>query len=139
MTSTHCAEEASVVEAVEAMTAAFQAGDLQGVLSAYGRDATVAFEPGQSVSGEAALSAGFLQFFSIGPRFRYSGHDVLVAADLALHIAPWEMTGTTPDGQAVAQRGLSVAVLRRSAAGAWHLMLDNPFGGRLLQPDTPSS
>ncbi len=132
MTSTHSAEEAKVVQAIEAMTSAFQNGDLQGVLSAYALDAAVAFEPGHPVSGEAALSAGFQQFFSVSPQFRYAGHDVMVAGDLALHIAPWEMTGATPGGQVIEQRGLSVAVLRRSAAGNWQLVLDNPFGDRLL-------
>lgn len=132
MTSTHSAEEAKVVRAIEAMTSAFQNGDLHGVLSAYALDAAVAFEPGQPVSGEAALSAGFQQFFSVSPQFRYAGHDVMVAGDLALHIAPWEMTGATPGGQVIEQRGLSVAVLRRSAAGIWQLVLDNPFGDRLL-------
>lgn len=132
MTSTHSAEPAKVVQAIEAMTSAFQNGDLQGVLSAYALDAAVAFEPGQPVSGEEALSAGFQQFFSVSPQFRYAGHDVMVAGDLALHIAPWEMTGATPGGQVIEQRGLSVAVLRRSAAGSWQLVLDNPFGGRLL-------
>ncbi|HEY8877091.1 MAG TPA: hypothetical protein VIN03_05980 [Roseateles sp.] len=56
----------------------------------------------------------------------------MVAGDLSLHIAPWEMTGTTPGGQVIEQRGLSVAVLRRSFEGNWLLVLDNPFGDRLL-------
>jgi uncharacterized protein (TIGR02246 family) len=139
MTSSHSTQTALVVQAVEAMTAAFQNGDLHGVLNAYAPEATVAFEPGQPASGEAALSAGFQQFFSVSPRFSYAGHDVLVAGDLALHIAPWEMTGTTPGGQAIAQQGLSVAVLRRTPTGAWQLVLDNPFGDRLLQLDVPST
>ncbi|MGQ3054688.1 MAG: YybH family protein [Roseateles sp.] len=133
MTSIHAVADASVVQAVEAMTAAFHDGNLPGVLGAYAHEATVAFEPGRPVSGEAALSAGFQQFFSVHPRFRYGGHDVMVAGDLALHIAPWAMTGQAPDGKVVAERGLSVAVLRRSAAGAWQLVLDNPFGDRLLR------
>lgn len=132
MTSKHSSEEAQVVQAVEAMTAAFHKGHLQGVLGAYAHDAAVAFEPGQPVRGEAALSAGFQQFFSLQPQFRYGGHDVLVAGDLALHIAPWAMTGAAPDGQAIEEHGLSVAVLRRTASGRWELVLDNPFGDHLL-------
>lgn len=132
MTSTQSTEGAKVIQAVEAMTAAFQRGDLPTMLKAYERDAAVAFEPGQPVAGEASLSAGFQQFLAISPAFRYAGHDVMVAGDLALHIAPWEMTGTTPGGQVIEQRGLSVAVLRRSFEGNWLLVLDNPFGDRLL-------
>lgn len=131
MTSIDSAEGAKVVRAVEAMTASFQRGDLRAVLNTYEPGAAVAFEPGQPVAGEAALSAGFQQFMSVSPQFRYAGHDVMVAGDLALHIAPWAMTGTTPGGQVIEQQGLSVAVLRRSAAGRWQLVLDNPFGDRL--------
>jgi ketosteroid isomerase-like protein len=134
MTSTPSTEDAKVILAVEAMTAAFQRGDLPTVLKAYEPDAAVAFEPGQPVAGEASLSAGFQQFLAVRPQFRYAGHDVMVAGDLALHIAPWEMTGRTPGGQVIEQRGLSVAVLRRSAAGEWQLVLDNPFGDRFLHP-----
>ena len=43
-----------------------------------------------------------------------------------------DLNGATPGGQVIEQRGLSVAVLRRSAAGSWQLVLDNPFGDRLL-------
>ncbi|MDR7336122.1 nuclear transport factor 2 family protein [Roseateles asaccharophilus] len=109
------------------------------MLNAYAPEAAVAFEPGQPASGEAALSAGFQQFFSVSPRFSYAVHDVLVAGDLALHIASWGMTGTTPGGQAISQRGLSVAVLRRTPTGAWQQVLDNPFGDRLLQVDAQSA
>lgn len=133
MTHPIAADEAKVVQAVEAMTAAFHDGDLKGVLASYMADAAVAFEPGRPVRGEAALSEGFLQFFSVKPKFTYGGHDVLVAGDMALHISPWSMTGTAPDGASLTQRGLSVAVLRRSVTGGWKLVLDNPFGDHLLQ------
>lgn len=130
--STPSSTHQQVIQAVEAMTAAFHDGNLAGILASYAPGATVAFAPGQSVSGEAALSEGFRGFFQISPRFSYSGHDVLVAGDLALHIAPWSMRGTAPDGSAVEQRGLSVAVLRKAASGQWQLVLDNPFGDQLI-------
>jgi len=124
--------QSGVIECVEAMTAAFHAGDLAALLSTYEPGACVAFEPGQAVCGEAALGAGFSSFFEVMPRFSYIGHDVLAAGDLALHIAPWTMRGTAPDGTPLHQQGLSVAVLRRSSQGHWKLVLDNPFGDRLL-------
>lgn len=126
---------AAVIAAVEAMTAAFERSDLAGVLAAYQEESVVAFEPGTEASGTAALSAGFEGFFAVRPRFTYAGHDVLVAGDLALHIAPWRMIGTAPDGTALSQAGLSVAVLRRTAGGDWRIVLDNPFGDRLLRPE----
>ncbi len=53
--------------------------------------------------------------------------------DLALHLAPWHMTGVGPDGTAVESHGLSVAVLRRQADGRWLMVLDQPYGDALLR------
>lgn len=131
--STSASVYEEVIRSVETMTAAFHSGDLAGVLAAYEPGAAVAFAPGRAVSGQSALSEGFHDFFQISPRFSYSGHDVMVSGNLALHIAPWSMRGTAPDGSSIGQRGLSVAVLRRAANGKWQLVLDNPFGDRLLE------
>ena len=123
--------EEEVIKAVETMTAAFHAGDIEGVMASYEEQATVVFEPGKPVSDRTALRQGFTQFFALQPRFTYSGHEVFVAGDTAMHIAPWTMQGTTPDGTAIEQSGLSVAVLRRQADGRWLMVLDDPHGQHL--------
>jgi ketosteroid isomerase-like protein len=124
--------EHAVVQAVEDMTAAFQKSDLDGVMRAYGRPAAIAFEPGQGVSEEDRIREMFAQWFALKPRFEYAGHDVLVAGDLALHVAPWRMRGTLPGGEPVEREGLSIAVLRRAPSGDWRIVIDNPHGQRLL-------
>ena len=125
-------DEGKVLKVIEDMTAAFERGEISGVMAAYQDDAVIAFEPGKPASGDAALRAGFAMFFSMRPRFTYRGHEVLIAGDTALHIAPWTMNATSPDGRAITQSGLSVAVLRRAPGGAWQMVIDNPYGGRLL-------
>lgn len=124
--------EAEVIQAVEAMTAAFHRADLDAVMTAYEAEATVAFEPGKPVSGATALREGFRMFFGFKPRFTYGGHEVLQVGDSALHFAPWTMNGVGPDGKAMSSSGLSVALLRRNSQGQWKLVIDNPYGGRLL-------
>ncbi len=121
-----------VIAAVEAMTDAFHRGDIQGVMQSYESGATVAFEPGKSVSGTENIRAAFLEFFHLKPRFRYSGHDVILAGDTATHIAPWLMQATAPDGTTITQRGLSVAVLRKQDDGRWLMIMDTPHGQLLL-------
>ncbi|MGB8813991.1 MAG: hypothetical protein WCC57_12490 [Paracoccaceae bacterium] len=74
----------------------------------------------------------FQDFFAVDPTFTYSGHVVIVSGKTALHIAPWVMTGTAPNGQAISQTGLSVAVLRQQANGRWLTMIDNPDGQHLM-------
>lgn len=127
------ADETDALDAISTMTSAFMAGDIEAVMNVYEDHASVAFEPGQPVSDAAVLAEMFTAMSALKPQFTYSGHEVIVQGDLALHIAPWSMTGTTPDGQDVAQSGLSVAILRKQADGGWKMVIDNPHGARLIE------
>jgi len=127
------ADEKNVIAAVQRMTHAFHEGDIEGVMSSYEPRATVVFEPGEPVSDPARIRQMFQGMFPMNPRFEYSGHEVYVAGDTATHFAPWSMTAAAPDGSAIAQRGLSVAILRRQADGRWLMVIDNPHGQRLLE------
>lgn len=116
------------------MTRRFSAGDIDGVLATYEPDAAVAFEPGQPTSDGTTIRDAFTQMAAAAPRFDYAGHDLIVQGDLALHVAPWTMQATGPQGEPVTARGLSVAVLRRQASGEWRLVIDNPHGQHLMPP-----
>ena len=122
-----------ITATVLTMTAAFRRGDIPAILRTYEPGAVVVGAPSQPLSGEAALRALFADFIALKPSFTYAGHDVTRAGDLALHIAPWQMAGTAPDGSKLLQRGLSVAVLRRQPDGQWLMVIDQPFGDALLQ------
>ncbi|MFG2443578.1 YybH family protein [Nocardia fluminea] len=123
----------NVIDTVSAMTAALERGDIDTVMSFYTDDAVVAFEPGAPVRGEKQLRAGFAAFAAAKPDFRYdNGHEVMLTGEIAVHIAPWTMSGTAPDGTQITQSGLSVATLRHQADEGWKIMLDNPFGARLM-------
>ena len=123
----------NVLAAVQTMTEALHDGNIDGVMSSYEPGAAVMFEPGKSITDPAVLTRMFQGAFTLNPRFTYSGHEVFVAGDIAVHFAPWTMKGTTPDGQPAEQNGLSVAVLRKQADGNWLMVIDNPHGGALLQ------
>ena len=89
--------------------------------------------PGEVTEDLAAIRGAFTEMAQLRPEFTYAGHEVVVCGDLAVHLAPWTMTATGPDGTPIADRGLSVAVLRRQQDGAWRLVIDNPHGDRLLK------
>lgn len=125
-------EESNVLTVVETMTASLEVGDIDGVLATYEAGAAVMFEPGAAVSGREAFREVFSQIAAARPEVSYAGHEVHVVGDLAIHLAPWSMTGETSDGEAITQGGLSVAVLRRQPDGEWRLVIDNPYGDRLL-------
>lgn len=125
-------DEIDVQGVVEKMTSAFQNNQIDAVMSAYEHGAVVLFEPGQPITNERDLRQMFSGMAAAKPVFTYSGHEVVVSGDIAVHIAPWNMAAQAPDGQKIVQSGLSIAVLRRQADGSWKMVIDNPHGARLL-------
>lgn len=125
-------EEQKVQAVIERMTSAFQDGDIDTVMASYEAGASIVFEPGKPVSNADVARQMFTGMAAIKPKFKYSGHEVVVTGDIAVHFSPWEMTATAPDGTPVKQSGLSVAVLRKQANGTWLMVVDNPHGQRLL-------
>lgn len=119
-------EQKEVLEAVLAMTTAFHKGDIDGVMASYEPEATVVFEPELPINDRAAIRSAFKQAFTINPVFTYGGHEVFVNGNIAIHLAPWEMKGTAPDGSVIKQKGLSMAVLRKQKDGSWLMVFDNP-------------
>ncbi|MGH1415693.1 MAG: YybH family protein [Pelagimonas sp.] len=123
----------AIHQAVEDMTAAFTGGDITRTMQSYDTGAVVVFEPQSPVSDADQLHAMFTAMSAMKPAFSYSGHEVFVSGDTGLHIAPWTMTATGPDGSEIAQSGLSVAVFRRQQDGTWKMVIDNPHGQFLMQ------
>ncbi len=124
-------DERAVLAVIKHMTASLAAGNVPAVMGTYAAGAVVMMEPGQPVTGIAPLSEAFAGIAALAPDFRYSGHEVIVAGDTAVHIAPWQMTATGPDGTALSGGGLSVAILRRQGDGRWKMVIDNPHGDAL--------
>jgi ketosteroid isomerase-like protein len=126
-------ETNQALQTVELMTAAFHNKDIKGVLSHYEKGAAIMFEAGSPITDPEILKQMFEGAFQINPTFKYpKGHEVYVANDIALHIAPWKMNGVAPDGSAISDSGLSVAVLRKQANGRWLMVLDNPNSQALM-------
>lgn len=126
-------EQNEIMKVILDMTEAFHKKDLKGVLASYESNAVIVFEPEKAVSGTEAIGQGFQGFFAVNPKFVYSGHEVFINGNLAMHFAPWTMTGKTPDGQELKQSGLSVVVLRKQENGKWLMVFDNPFGQHLME------
>ena len=129
-------DQQDVLAAIETMTTSFQAAEIARVMDSYEPGATVVFEPDAPINDAAILEQMFSGMAALNPVFEYpAGHEVIVSGDIAVHISPWSMTAKSPDGQAIAQSGLSVAVLRKQPDGGWKMVIDNPHGGRLLAQD----
>ncbi|WP_197918817.1 YybH family protein [Thiosulfatihalobacter marinus] len=116
-------DQTKILETISAMTTAFAAGDIDGIMATYEPEAVVVGEPGQPIGGDAALRAMFTEFVASGVSFTYGAHEVVVAGDIGLHLMSWTAPG--PDGPMTA---LSAAVLRRQQDGNWKMVIDHPFG-----------
>lgn len=126
-------DQQRIIETVERMTHALFVRDMDGIMACYESSATIVFEPGAPVSDPSQVREKFHDLFTITPNFEYiNGHEVYVTGEIAVHIAPWHMTGKTADGTAITDTGLSIAVLRRQPDGVWLMIFDDPYGSHLM-------
>ncbi len=107
---------------------AMNAGDLATVMAMYEPEVSTVAGPGQVVTGVDATRDALRGFLALQPRFELEVKQVIRAADVALLISPWTMTGTGPDGNAVTMSGTTTDVVREQADGTWRYIIDNPFG-----------
>lgn len=100
------------------------AGDAEGVALLYEPDAVLAYPPGQTTVGRAAIQALWAQVLANRPHFeREEPLPTLVSGDLAL-------TSTPPRDGA----GARAQVVRRQPDGTWLRVLDQPE----FQPPNPT-
>ena len=107
---------------------AFQAGDMEALLSLYEPGATLFAQPGPAMTGLPAIREILGQFLAMKPRFEMAPAKVLSSGDLALLFSKWTMTAVGSDGEPIAVQGETTDVVRRQPNGEWLLAIDNPFG-----------
>ena len=92
------------------------AGDAEGIALLYEEDAVMAYPPGQTTVGRAAIRALWEEVLSHGPHFEPEEPlPTLRSGDIAL-------TSTPPRDKA----GARAQVVRRQADGTWLRLLDQP-------------
>jgi uncharacterized protein (TIGR02246 family) len=126
-------EHAQIQSTIDANNAAVAAGDMNAILATFEPNAVMAAQPGMNVAGTEALREAFKQFLFLNPKISIVSQETIQAGDIALHSYTWKMAGKAPDGAAVEQSGFSTLVLRKQADGRWLMVIDNPFGDRLLK------
>lgn len=92
------------------------AGDADGVAALYEQDAVLAYPPGQTTVGRAAIRELWSKVLATGARFEPEPPlPTLVSGDLAL-------TSTPPRDDA----GARAQVVRRQGDGSWLRVIDQP-------------
>lgn len=107
---------------------AFNRNNLDDLVALYEPGATFVPQPGQIVSGAAAVKEALAGFLAIRPKIDLRLRKVIEAGEIAQIISSWTIIGTGPDGSAVTFNGVTTDVVRRQADGRWLVIIDNPYG-----------
>ena len=101
--------------------AAFNAGDLDGLLALYEPDAVLIVEPGVVIDSMEGISGALQWFLSLGGQ-------ITLDTDLAYLANRWTLTGTGEDGEPFEMGSLTSEVAKRQPDGSWRYIIDNAIG-----------
>ncbi len=109
---------------------AFNAGDVEALLSLYEPTARIVPKPGEpTVGGSSEVVREVLSgFLAVRGTIEIKTTSVIEAGEMALLRSEWRLKGTGPHGRAVDVTHRSAEVLRRQPDGTWRYIIDNPFG-----------
>ncbi|MGV2289924.1 alpha/beta fold hydrolase [Trinickia sp. YCB016] len=112
-----------------AFDAAFNAGDVDGVLAVFTENATMRMADGVNVaSGHEALRRQLTEVLKAVPHIRNQVRLSLVSDDIALVLIDWTVKVALPDGKQATSRGTATQVMVRGDDGVWKLRISNPLG-----------
>jgi uncharacterized protein (TIGR02246 family) len=115
-------------EVHQIFTQAFTARDSEALVALYEPDAAFMPQPGQVVSGHAAIRDAIGGFLALNAEFKMQPGSVVEAGDIALLLSKWTLSGTDTSGAAVDLAGQTADVVRRQPDGNWLIVIDNPYG-----------
>jgi ketosteroid isomerase-like protein len=91
-------------------------------------DAKVFPQPGNPVTGRAAIREALAPFVALGGQIQLRTDAVSENGDLAVAYGEWTLTGgADPDGNPVNLEGRSTDVMRRQSDGSWLDAIDDPY------------
>lgn len=115
-------------ETHQAWMRSFNAGDIDALMALYTPDATIVPQPGQVVSGNAAIREVLQGFLGLKGKIELDTTYAVQAGDTALLRGQWHLKGTGPDGKPVEMSAKSNEVVRRQPDGSWLIAVDHPYG-----------
>ena len=109
-------------------TKAFTAKNPEALLALYEPDAVFTLQPGQAVTGHAAIREALNGFLALDAQLEMQPGNIVQSGDIALILSKWTLKGTDPTGAPVELAGQTADVVRRQADGSWLFVIDNPYG-----------
>jgi uncharacterized protein (TIGR02246 family) len=113
---------------IEQLTEHFNSGDLEGLTALYEDEAAFISQPGTVHADAAGLRASLRGFLDTKGTLTVVSTSTVVKGDVALTHNHWRLD--IPGGEAMEHT--SADVVRRQPDGTWKYVIDNPYGGEVV-------
>jgi len=110
-----------------ALMAAYNAGDLEGVLQLYDPDAVFVIKPGHVTEGAAQLRAALQRLVDLRGQLTIRPQSFVGSDDVLLVLGAYSLSGRRRDGTPFDIESGFADVLRRQPDGRWLIAVDNGF------------
>jgi ketosteroid isomerase-like protein len=107
------------------LSAAVNAGDLEGVLACYDPKAVFVIKPGQVTDGPAELRAALQRIIERDGHLTIHPHTFVRSEDVVLVLGNYTFSGRRRDGSPFELESGFADILRRQPDGHWRIAVDN--------------
>jgi uncharacterized protein (TIGR02246 family) len=112
------------------LSAAYNAGDLEGMLALYDPEAVFVVKPGRVTDGPAELRAALQRLIELRGHLTIDPSAFVPSGDVLLVLGRYALSGARRrDGTPVELAGRFADVLRRQPDGRWLIAIDDGFAG----------
>jgi len=106
---------------------AFNAGDLDGVVALYEKEAVFVAGASRTVTGQSAIREVYQGYLAMRTSLTLETVAAFESGGVALLHGRWSRKGKGPDGAEIHITGRNSEVVRRQTDGTWLFLIDNPF------------
>ena len=133
------AHAASPLQAVELLDEAFNAGDLESLMSLYEPGAVVVADLQNTLLGALAIRSFFEDALRSGSTAKQLQMHVIEADGIALFLSRWKLVSPGGGSESTERTFTATSVFRRQSDGTWKALIDNPLGPLVLEQPMPGA
>jgi ketosteroid isomerase-like protein len=115
-------------ELYPALSAAYDAGDLDALAGLYEPNAAFVIKPDRVTGTPAELRGALQHVVKLGGRLTVNPRAFIGSDDVVLVLGTFTLSGRRGDGAPFERTSKFADVLRRQRDGRWLIAIDNPYG-----------